>query len=248
MKKCGVLLLVGMLCLAWSAATVLAASDKDEAPAKAAKSEGAKKAEKEVKADKPEKKAEKKAEKAEAPKKVDEPKKVEKPKAESSAQIKQVTHCDLAKLLVEVLGLARFLPANPSCDQCFTILMQNRIQPAEGWVTDSIVTKADLARVIVESMQKQSEVKNPNDPQSWVDYLKSIGIPIETVGEAADYLEPLSQPVAPAVAKADTDPLTRPYKLNPSDELNYGVDMGYVMRVLSQMEIQQGEFRPLTPY
>ena len=44
----------------------------------------------------------------------------------------EVTQAELAQLLVQVLGLARFLPASPSDQQCFAMLMNNGISPADG--------------------------------------------------------------------------------------------------------------------
>lgn len=154
----------------------------------------------------------------------------------------QVTQCEFARLLVNVLGLARFLPANPSCQQLFAILMDNGISPADGWVADKVVNKADLARVIVLAMKKQDEVTNQNDPRAWIDYLRSIGVPIDTIGESMEFVEPLPEPVAPNVGVAATDPLMRRQKFNPLDETQYGTDMAKIARLLSAIE-----FTPPTP-
>lgn len=163
---------------------------------------------------------------------------------EGDDESRQVTQCELAKLLVNVLGLARFVPANPSCQQSFAVLMDNNIMPKDGWDGDKIVTRADLARVIVLALKRQHEVEDPDNPQSWIDFLKSIGIPIDTVGEAIETLEPLPEPVAPNVAQAVTDPITKRHVFDPTDETQYGVDMAALVRVLSQMEFMNGEFRP----
>ncbi len=161
----------------------------------------------------------------------------------------QVTQSELAQLLIRVLGLARFLPAAPTDLQCYAILLANSISPKEGWDATKVVTKQDLARVIVQAMKKQSEIKDPDNPQEWMDYLKSIGVPLEAVGETVSYVDPLAEPVAPRVVAARVDPLAKVHKFNPIDETQYGVDMEFVTRVLSQLEFQQGEFRPipLTP-
>lgn len=189
--------------------------------------------------------AEKKATKGTS-KKAPAAKKTNKPAA---AEPKQVTQCELAQMLVQVLGLSRFLPASPSCMQCFGILMDNSVSPAEGWQPKEIVTKADLARVIVQAMKKQGDIKNPDDPKEWIDYLKSIGIPLDAVGETVSYVDPLAEPVAPNVLSAQVDPLTKRHKFNPLDETQYGVDMEYVARVLAEMERVAGEFFviPVTP-
>ena len=170
----------------------------------------------------------------------------EKPAAEAPA-VAQVKHGELAQLMVQILGLVRFLPAAPSDQQCFAILLDNAITPFEGWVADKVVTKADLARVIVQALKKQGDIENPDDPKEWIDYLKSLGVPIDSVGEAVSYLEPLPEPVATFVASASVDPLVKRHKFNPVDETQYGVDMEFVVRTFSQFEFEEGEFRPLTP-
>ncbi len=156
----------------------------------------------------------------------------------------QVKQGELAHLLVQALGLSRFLPASPSDQQCYAILMDNGISPAKGWNSGEIVIKADLARVIVQAMKKQSEIKNPNDAKEWIDYLKSIGVPLETVGETVDYVEPMAEPVAVNVVGGHIDPLVKRHKFNPTDEMQYGVDMAVIVRILSQFEFSNGEFRP----
>ncbi len=167
-----------------------------------------------------------------------------KPEIKKPAEAGQVTQGELAQLLVNVLGLARFLPAAPSPQQCFAILLDNSISPSGGWVADKVVTKADLARILVQAMKKQGDIKNPDDPKAWIDYLKGIGVPLDAVGESASYVDPLVEPVAPNVVSARVDPLVKRHKLNPLDETQYGVDMEQIPRILSQFEFVSGEFRP----
>lgn len=172
----------------------------------------------------------------------------EKPAAEKAEKpAAQVTHCELAQLVVQVLGLSRFLPAAPTCQQCFAILLDNAVSPFEGWIAEKVVTKADLARVIVQSLKKQADIQNPDDPKEWIDYLKSLGVPIDSVGEAVSYLEPLPEPIATHIVSARVDPLIKRHRFNPTDETQYGVDMEYVVRLFSAFEFGAGEFRPLTP-
>jgi len=165
------------------------------------------------------------------------------------AKGKQVTQCELAQLLVQVLGLSRFLPPSPSCQQCFAVLLDNAISPADGWNPDKTVVMGDLARVIVQAMKLQTEIKNPDNPQEWVDYLKGLGVPLEAVGETVSYLEPLPEPIAPNVTAARVDPLVKRHRFDPTDETQYGVDMEAITRILSGLEFNSGEFRPepLTP-
>ena len=170
-------------------------------------------------------------------------------KKDEATKGKQVTQCELAQLLVQVLGLSRFLPPSPTCQQCFAVLLDNAIVPADGWSPDKTVVMGDLARVIVQAMKLQAEIKNPDNPQEWVDYLKGLGVPLEAVGETVSYLEPLPEPIAPNVVAARVDPLVKRHKFDPVDETQYGVDMEAITRILSGLEFGSGEFRPrpLTP-
>jgi hypothetical protein len=155
------------------------------------------------------------------------------------------TQAELAQVLVQVLGLARFLPANPSDQQCFAILMSNSIFPKGGWQAEKIVTGGDLARVIVQALKKQGEIKNEDSDTEWVDYLtKVLGVPMESVTETLYYVDPLSEPVAANVVSARTDPLVKRHRFDPVDETQYGVDMEFIARFLSRFELTDGEFRP----
>lgn len=156
----------------------------------------------------------------------------------------EVTQAELAQLLVQVLGLSRFLPSSPSDQQCFKMLLNNDIVPEGGWQPEKPVIRADLARVIVCMMKKQKDVRNPKDPKEWIDYLKTQGVPLDAVGETVSYGEPLAEPVAPHVVSAQVDPLVKRHKFNPLDETQYGVDMAYIVRVLSQFEFISGAFKP----
>lgn len=162
-------------------------------------------------------------------------------KKEAAPKTAEVTQAELAQLLVQVLGLARFLPALPSDQQCIAILISNGISPANGWEPGKPVVKADLARVIVQAMKKQGDIKHPENPKEWIDYLKSLGVPLDAVGETVRYVDPLSDPLAPP---AGFDPLSKRHNLYPLGEMQHGVDMSYVVRVLSQFEFIANEFRP----
>lgn len=154
------------------------------------------------------------------------------------------TQAQLAQMLVEVLGLSRFLPPNPSDQQCFSILMDNSISPKAGWQAEKEVSRGDLARVIVQALKKQGDIKNPDNAQEWIDYLEALGIPVGPMAETLYYVDPLSEPVAPNVVSARTDPLVKRHRFNPIDETQYGVDMEFIARMLSRFEFTDGEFRP----
>lgn len=164
-----------------------------------------------------------------------------------------VTQAELAYILVDVLGLSRFLPAAPSVQEVVTMLLNNNISPFEGWNPERTVTRADLARVIVLAMEREGEVENPDNPASWIEYLASIGASIGTIGEAVDNLEPLPEAVAQNVfaVSATTDPLKTRSKFGEPDEREYGTDVEFVphWRPVSMSElievIETVEFEPV---
>lgn len=120
-----------------------------------------------------------------------------------------LTYSQLAGLLVKALGLEEYLPAAPTPQQQFDILMQNGIAPADGWVLgdDAAVTKGDLARVLIQSLQREDEVENPDDPQSWVDALTAMGISLSAASEALGSVDALPEVVAQNIGFYSTDPL-----------------------------------------
>jgi hypothetical protein len=122
---------------------------------------------------------------------------------------KALTYPQLASLLVKALGLAEYLPAAPTTQQLFDILMQNGIAPADGWTMDeeAAVSKGDLARVLVQSMQREDEVENPADPQSWLDALTAMGINLSAASEALGSVDALPEVVATDLGFSSTDPL-----------------------------------------
>lgn len=170
--------------------------------------------------------------------------------AAGDEQAKLVTEGELAQWLVRVLGLSRFLPAAPTDLECFQILMQNGISPKEGWSQERTVTMGNLARVIVLALNKQAEVENPQDDESWVGYLKSVGIDFGTIGEAVENLEPLPQPVGPEAIVTSTDPLGKLSRINPPDNQQIGADLSTLGRVVTRADLPQIEIiiqRPTRP-
>ena len=157
-----------------------------------------------------------------------------KKKASVEERAKLVTDGELAQWLVRVLGLSRFLSAAPTELECFQILMQNNITPADGWQKDRTVTMGELARVIVQGLGRQAEVENPENDASWINFLKEIGIDFGTIGEAVANLEPLPQPVGPEAIVTSTDPLSKLQRINPPDNQQIGADLSTLGRVSSQ--------------
>jgi len=146
---------------------------------------------------------------------------------EEAATSAQVSQAELAQLLVNVTGLARFLPSPSTAQENFAALLANSISPADGWVADKVVTKADLARVTVQALGKADEIENPDDPNAWVKYLKENGIPIDTVGQAVDNVSPITEPVAGYVFAAGltTDPLEKIQVFGEPDEKQFGTSI-----------------------
>ena len=165
-------------------------------------------------------------------------------KAEAS---QPVTHPQLAERLVQALGLVRFLPAAPTAQQMFDVLMQNGISPQDGWKLDAVVTKADLARVIVQAMRMEDAVENPNDPQAWLNVLKEQGIALDRLSETIQSVETLPEGMGQDIELQSTDPLVRDVKFAPGSALQYTVDLNMITRVFSEMEMINGEFRPISP-
>ena len=158
-----------------------------------------------------------------------------------------VTHVQLAELLVKALGLVRFLPVAPSAQQTFDLLMQNGISPQAGWLLDAVVTKADLARVLVQALNLQDQVENPSDPQSWIDTLKAAGISLDRLSEAIRAVEALPDGMGQDVRLQSTDPLVYDKNFTPGDREQYSVPFSMVTRIFTELEAIRGEFRPISP-
>lgn len=138
---------------------------------------------------------------------------------------------ELARILVKHLGLYRYLPANPSDKDCINLLLINKISPAEGWDRGEIVTRAVLARLIVQSMERQNEVENPEDPMSWINFLKSLGVPLDRVNETVEYVEPLKRMAAPNVFRITPDPISKRPVFGEPDEPDYGADAEFIATI-----------------
>jgi hypothetical protein len=182
---------------------------------------------------------------AEKPKAEAKPK-VEAKKSGSGAKQQLVTEAEFAQWLVQVLGLARFLPATPSDQECFSILLQNGIRPANGWNSTNVVTRGTLARVTVQAMDQVGQVKDASKDESYIEYLRSMGIEIGTIGEAVEHLDPLGNPEANVAISVSTDPLSKTLKIRPVDELMLGTDMATITRIFSAAEIPDLP-PPMTP-
>ena len=157
-----------------------------------------------------------------------------------------MTEGEFAKWLVQVLGLSRLLPPTPTENECFQVLLQNNIAPREGWNPDNVVTLGNLARIVVQAMGKQSEVEHPEKDESWIQYLKSVGIEFGTIGEAVENLGLLSTAYAPEAIVVNTDPLGKVARFRPVDEQQLGTDFHGVSRppTVEEEEVQPPPPRP----
>lgn len=171
----------------------------------------------------------------------------QKEEAKKSQAAQPVTHPQLAEILVKALGLVVFLPTAPTAQQMFDVLMQNGIAPEGGWLLDAVVTKADLARVIIQSMRKEDAVENPNDPQSWINALKELGVSLERLGETMKSVEMLAEGMGQDVTLQSTDPLVYGVNFAPGSSVQFTVDLNLVTRVFSEIEMIRGDFRPASP-
>lgn len=145
------------------------------------------------------------------------------------AETDEVRQGELAKLLVNVLGLYRFLPAAPTEQEAIAVLLANRIAPNEGWEPDEPVVLADLAEVIVRAIDATHEIEDPDNPQAWIDYLAEAGVPIDTIGLALTNVEPLPEPIAGNVfvASVTSDPLKKRAVFGQPDEAETGTDVSF---------------------
>ena len=112
---------------------------------------------------------------------------------------------------------------------------------------DAVVTKADLARVIVQAMRKEDRVENPNDPQSWINALKELGISLDRLSETIQQVEVLPEGMGQDVTLQSTDPLVYNVNFARGENVQYTVDLGLTTRVFSELEMINGEFRPIPP-
>lgn len=121
-----------------------------------------------------------------------------------SNETQNVTQLQLAKLMVQLCGLQPSLPTDRALTDAdyFQVLAFNNIQPAGGWQSGQLASRADLARVVVQAMGESSKVTTPEEPGAWVDYLVNKGIKVDTIGLGSKPVEPLLFPLSvdPVVA------------------------------------------------
>lgn len=159
------------------------------------------------------------------------------------ADTSRVTHAEVAHTLVNLLALSRFLPASPTDQEVFAILSLNNVEPPAGWEAGAVVTKGDLAVLLVKSMAAMGEPVDidPNDPKAAISWLREHDVPIDTIGQGVSVVGPLAQPVAANVFDPTTDPMVRRERFSSTDETEHGTDAARVTRgvevAVSQEEV-----------
>ncbi len=157
---------------------------------------------------------------------------------QDEASTEHMTQGELAQMLVRVLGLYRFLPPSPSDGECIAILLANRISPADGWKVSAPVTQQDLARVIVLAIGEEDSVENPDDPDSWVELLQAMGVPMDTPANAAGAISPSEYTASGSFSPLSTDPLQAQRVLANPDERQLQGDLGATLSIpLTRQEV-----------
>lgn len=168
-----------------------------------------------------------------------------------------ISQGELGQMMVRILGLSRFLPSDPTDQECFSILMVNGIRPVEGWDTSAAVTREDLARVVLTATGEQGSVENPEDPASWVATLQGMGVDIESVGQTVSQVGPEKDFRSTDFNPASSDPVKRQRFFTQPDERSMQNDMGApfsapltfdeVKRVVRGLDPNDFKPEPVTP-
>ena len=168
-------------------------------------------------------------------------------KAKTESEQPVVTQAMLAEELAKALGLMTALPTGDTDQQRFAVLMQNGICPVDGWVADKVVTKGDLARVLVQAMGLEDEVENPEAVGSWIRVLQDHDISLDShVGDTVMDMEAIPIVVSRDYMFSSVDPLVKD-DLASGAYVQYAVPLEMVVRALTEMEIIRGEVHPAVP-
>jgi len=148
------------------------------------------------------------------------------------ARAPRVTQAEFARILVQLLGLGKYVPVNGTPQDDAQALMQEGIAPADGWMLDDTVTRGVLAVVMVKVMKAMGyEVDiDMNDTRAAMDWLNENGIPTGTITQSAESVEPLGAPNAPNVFQVSTDPLVTRELYGSVDAPESGADAGTASR------------------
>lgn len=144
--------------------------------------------------------------------------------ASEAPKMAMLTHGEVAQRLVRKLGLYRFLPGNPTDMECMILLAQSGVfpslaptkeNPVGGWSLDPCVemSLADFAVVLGRALRLEGEVQgDPSDPQNWLNLLKELQVPVDSVGAGVAAVKPLADvQVAIPLFSQSPEPLTKRY-------------------------------------
>lgn len=148
--------------------------------------------------------------------------------ADADADSNVVTQAELARMLVRVMGLGRFVDPGASDYKYFEILSQNMVFPKDNWDADAPVEKGLLARLMVMALRMTDRVEDLDDYQACIMALKEANIPIDTVGMALANTKGWTRTsqLTNNTIGPQIDPIVRrePMSFNPSDEPTGGAD------------------------
>ncbi len=133
------------------------------------------------------------------------------PLAETQAQQAPdngITQGELAIMVVNLLGWSGSMPAAPTPLDHIALLGANSIAPLDGWQPGELVVLADLAVVLVQALGLQDQVESPNNPESYVALLESLGVSFENIGAALDNIDVQGGELLEPIAYGD--PLREP--------------------------------------
>ena len=97
-----------------------------------------------------------------------------------------ITQGELAVMVVNLLGWSASMPAAPTTLDYIALLNANGIAPLDGWQPGELVVLADLVVVLVQALELEDQVEDPDNPESYVELLESLGVSFENIGVAMD--------------------------------------------------------------
>ena len=101
-------------------------------------------------------------------------------RADGASDRRLATHEALSKLVLERTRLLSTTGAPVSVEAGFRILTQRGVMPRDGWHVGRLVTRGDLARVVVAIMGGTNAIAPTDDEGIWIQWLANRGIHIPT--------------------------------------------------------------------
>ena len=157
-----------------------------------------------------------------------EEKKVEKKTVKAEEVIDQA---EFARILATRLGLFPSLTTSPTPQECAAALSAQGISPFDGWKLDKPLSKADFARMMVQSMGKAGEIPAADQGKDapWLALAGKLGIVLEHATDGVGVVDPLIQQFNSSVdaSSSSSDPLVRREIYAQPDEKLGGTDVGF---------------------